>query len=121
MNEANQASSLAQVLWTDHLCHNFELLVCLAILISQKTVIMESKFGCNEILKVSVRGIFFVLIVLLPLPLAYQRSIVKSPAGTFVKTCRRSFYSFETARSSNTGSSGINLEYHVSEEAQNRW
>jgi len=41
-----------KVLWTDHLCQNFELLVCLAILISQKTVIMESKFGCNEILKV---------------------------------------------------------------------
>ena len=41
-----------KVLWTDHLCANFELLVCLAILISQKTVIMESKFGCNEILKV---------------------------------------------------------------------
>ena len=42
-----------QVIWTDHICKNFELLVCLAILISQKTVIMESKFGCNEILKVS--------------------------------------------------------------------
>ncbi|CAF0878331.1 unnamed protein product [Adineta steineri] len=42
---------LWEVLWTDHLCQNFELLVCLAILISQKTVIMESKFGCNEILK----------------------------------------------------------------------
>ena len=41
-----------KVLWTDHLCENFELLVCLAILISQKQVIMESKFGCNEILKV---------------------------------------------------------------------
>ncbi|CAF0782574.1 unnamed protein product [Adineta ricciae] len=42
---------LWEVLWTDHPCENFELLVCLAILISQKTVIMESKFGCNEILK----------------------------------------------------------------------
>ncbi|CAF1557965.1 unnamed protein product [Adineta ricciae] len=42
---------LWEVLWTDHLCQNFELLVCLAILMSQKTVIMESKFGCNEILK----------------------------------------------------------------------
>lgn len=45
---------ILQVLWTDHLCENFELLVCLAILISQKAVIMESKFGCNEILKVSL-------------------------------------------------------------------
>ncbi|UJR35734.1 hypothetical protein I4U23_028484 [Adineta vaga] len=42
---------LWEVLWTDHLCQNFELLICLAILISQKTVIMESKFGCTEILK----------------------------------------------------------------------
>lgn len=33
------------------MCENFELLVCLAILISQKSVIMDSKFGCNEILK----------------------------------------------------------------------
>ncbi|CAF0933163.1 unnamed protein product [Didymodactylos carnosus] len=42
---------LWEVLWTNYPCKNFELLVCLAILISQKTVIMESKFGCNEILK----------------------------------------------------------------------
>ncbi|CAF3024525.1 unnamed protein product [Rotaria socialis] len=42
---------LWEVLWTDNLCQNFELLVCLAILISQKKVIMDSKFGCNEILK----------------------------------------------------------------------
>lgn len=42
---------LWEVLWTDHLCQNFELLICLSILISQKTVIMESKFGCTEILK----------------------------------------------------------------------
>ena len=48
--------SFFKVLWTDNLCHNFELLVCLAILISQKTVIMESKFGCNEILKVCVHS-----------------------------------------------------------------
>jgi len=44
---------LWEVLWTDYLCRNFDLLVCLSILISQKTVIMESKFGCTEILKVS--------------------------------------------------------------------
>ncbi|CAF1424033.1 unnamed protein product [Adineta steineri] len=42
---------LWEVIWTDYLCQNFDLLVCLAILLSQKTVIMESKFGCNEILK----------------------------------------------------------------------
>ncbi|CAF2374796.1 unnamed protein product [Rotaria sp. Silwood2] len=42
---------LWEVLWTDNLSQSFELLVCLAILISQKKVIMESKFGCNEILK----------------------------------------------------------------------
>ncbi|CAF0925791.1 unnamed protein product [Rotaria sordida] len=42
---------LWEVIWTDHVCRNFDLLICLAILISQKTVIMESKFGCTEILK----------------------------------------------------------------------
>ncbi|CAF4740605.1 unnamed protein product [Rotaria sp. Silwood1] len=42
---------LWEVLWTDYLSQHFELLVCLAILISQKKVIMDSKFGCNEILK----------------------------------------------------------------------
>jgi len=42
---------LWEILWTDQLCENFELLICLAILISQRTVIMESKFGCTEILK----------------------------------------------------------------------
>ncbi|CAF5206902.1 unnamed protein product [Rotaria magnacalcarata] len=42
---------LWEVIWTDHICHNFELLICLSILISQKTVIMESKFGFTEILK----------------------------------------------------------------------
>jgi len=44
---------LWEVLWTDNLCENFELLVCLAILISQKSAIMESKLGCCEILKVN--------------------------------------------------------------------
>ncbi|CAF0813007.1 unnamed protein product [Didymodactylos carnosus] len=42
---------LWEVIWTNYPCKNFDLLVCLAILISQKTVIMESQFGCNEILK----------------------------------------------------------------------
>lgn len=45
-------TSLPQVMWTDLPCQNFHLLVCCAILDSEKQKIMEEKYGFNEILKV---------------------------------------------------------------------
>lgn len=41
-------------MWTDLPCQNFHLLVCCAILDSEKQKIMEENFGFNEILKVSL-------------------------------------------------------------------
>lgn len=43
------------MMWTDLPCQNFHLLVCCAILDSEKQKIMEENFGFNEILKVSPR------------------------------------------------------------------
>lgn len=43
-----------QVMWTGLPCENFHLLVCCAILDSEKQKIMEENYGFNEILKVSV-------------------------------------------------------------------
>lgn len=43
-----------QVMWTQLPCQNFHLLVCCAILDSEKQKIMEENFGFNEILKVSL-------------------------------------------------------------------
>lgn len=40
-------------MWTDLPCQNFHLLVCCAILDSEKQKIMEENYGFNEILKVS--------------------------------------------------------------------
>ncbi|KAM9814662.1 TBC1 domain family member 15-like isoform X3 [Syngnathus typhle] len=42
---------LWEVMWTGLPCHNFHLLLCCAILDSEKSKIMEEKFGFNEILK----------------------------------------------------------------------
>lgn len=42
-----------QVMWTGLPCQNFHLLVCCAILDSEKQKIMDRKYGFNEILKVS--------------------------------------------------------------------
>lgn len=41
-------------MWTGLPCHNFHLLVCCAILDSEKQKIMEENYGFNEILKVSL-------------------------------------------------------------------
>ena len=49
-----------QVFWTDRPCKNFHLLICLAILDTEKSTLMENKFGLTEILKVS----FFIHILL---------------------------------------------------------
>lgn len=43
-----------QVMWTELPCQNFHLLVCCAILDSEKQKIMEENYGFNEILKVNV-------------------------------------------------------------------
>ncbi len=40
-------------MWTGLPCQNFHLLVCCAILDSEKQKIMEENYGFNEILKVS--------------------------------------------------------------------
>lgn len=41
-------------MWTGLPCENFHLLVCCAILDSEKQKIMEENYGFNEILKVSI-------------------------------------------------------------------
>ena len=46
--------SRPQVMWTGLPCQNFHLLVCCAILDSEKQKIMEENYGFNEILKVGV-------------------------------------------------------------------
>lgn len=40
-------------MWTEQPCKNFHLLICLAILDTEKTTLIENKFGFTEILKVS--------------------------------------------------------------------
>ncbi|XP_076296279.1 TBC1 domain family member 15/17 [Lasioglossum baleicum] len=42
---------LWEVLWTDIPCKNFPLFVCLAILDTEKSVLMENRYGFTEILK----------------------------------------------------------------------
>ncbi|KAJ8315023.1 hypothetical protein KUTeg_007173 [Tegillarca granosa] len=42
---------LWEVMWTDRPCKNFHLLLCLAILDTEKNTLMENKFGFTEILK----------------------------------------------------------------------
>lgn len=42
---------LWEVLWTDRPCQNFHLIICLAILDTEKSTLIENKFGFTEILK----------------------------------------------------------------------
>ena len=42
---------LWEVLWTGHPCRNFHLLICVALLDSEKNVLVENEFGFTEILK----------------------------------------------------------------------
>lgn len=44
---------LWEILWTGLPCPNFHLLICVAILDTEKNVLMENNFGFTEILKVS--------------------------------------------------------------------
>ena len=43
---------LWEVIWTDLPCKNFHLLLCAAILDTEKAVLMENQYGFTEILKV---------------------------------------------------------------------
>ena len=43
--------TLWEVLWTGHPCRNFHLLICVALLDSEKNVLVENEFGFTEILK----------------------------------------------------------------------
>lgn len=45
---------LWEILWTDLPCKNFHLLLCAAILDSEKNVLMENRYGFTEILKVHI-------------------------------------------------------------------
>ena len=47
----NDTMTLWEVLWTKKPCKNFQLLVCAAILDTEKSVIVENQFGVTEILK----------------------------------------------------------------------
>lgn len=44
-------------MWTELPCKNFHLLLCCAILESEKQQIMEKHYGFNEILKVAVLSV----------------------------------------------------------------
>lgn len=44
---------LWEVLWTGLPCQNFHLLICVAILETEKTVLIENNYGFTEILKVN--------------------------------------------------------------------
>lgn len=43
---------LWEILWTDLPCKNFHLLLCVAILDTEKSMLMENRYGFTEILKV---------------------------------------------------------------------
>ncbi|KAG8201537.1 hypothetical protein JTE90_011212 [Oedothorax gibbosus] len=47
----NEIMRLWEVLWTGLPCKNFHLLICIAILDTEKTTIMENEYGLTEILK----------------------------------------------------------------------
>ncbi|XP_045196515.1 TBC1 domain family member 15-like isoform X2 [Mercenaria mercenaria] len=47
----SDAQRLWEVIWTDKPCKNFHLIICLSILDTEKTTLMENKFGLTEILK----------------------------------------------------------------------
>lgn len=44
---------LWEILWTDLPCKNFHLLVCAAILDTEKNILIENNYGFTEILKVT--------------------------------------------------------------------
>lgn len=46
-----EVNCLWEVYWTKNPCPNFQLLLCLAVLLDAKKVIMTSKFGFTEILR----------------------------------------------------------------------
>ncbi|XP_046739904.1 TBC1 domain family member 15 isoform X2 [Diprion similis] len=48
---ANDILILWEILWTDLPCKNFLLLVCVAVLDTEKNVLMENRYGFTEILK----------------------------------------------------------------------
>ncbi|XP_046419372.1 TBC1 domain family member 15 isoform X1 [Neodiprion fabricii] len=48
---ANDILMLWEILWTDLPCKNFLLLVCVAVLDTEKNVLMENRYGFTEILK----------------------------------------------------------------------
>lgn len=45
---------LWEILWTDLPCKNFHLLLCAAILDTERNILMENRYGFTEILKVSM-------------------------------------------------------------------
>lgn len=45
---------LWEILWTDIPCKNFHLLLCTAILDTERSILIENRYGFTEILKVSV-------------------------------------------------------------------
>lgn len=50
---------LWEVLWTDLPCKNFHLLICTAILDTEKSALMENRYGFTEILKVKKNMNFY--------------------------------------------------------------
>lgn len=46
---------LWEVLWTDLPCQNFHLLISVAILDTERNILMENNYGFTEILKVKAR------------------------------------------------------------------
>lgn len=56
---------LWEVLWTDKPCLNFHLLICLSILDTEKTTLMENHFGFTEILKVGLFTRFWSIMMML--------------------------------------------------------
>lgn len=51
-------------MWTRLPCQNFHLLVCCAILDSEKQKIMDRKYGFNEILKVNLDYNYYIHFIL---------------------------------------------------------
>lgn len=52
-------------MWTELPCQNFHLLLCCAILESEKQQIMEKQYGFNEILKVLSSCVLFNSLMLM--------------------------------------------------------
>ena len=52
MDHVSVCLGACQVLWTGRPCRNFHLLLCIAVLVSEKTILIQNNFGFTEILKV---------------------------------------------------------------------